>query len=96
MTKRKKPNDPINIADRLRREYKKAGLNKKMSDTTSLTIKSIMYTALIVLMIGFVIIGGAVLIPLGILIIAISVIFACVKAALTHEDTKEKEDDDND
>ena len=55
-----------------------------------------MYTALIVLMIGFVIIGGAVLIPLGILIIAISVIFACVKAALTHEDTKEKEDDDND
>tara|TARA_B100001245_G_C22809839_1_gene390005 strand:- start:337 stop:615 length:279 start_codon:yes stop_codon:yes gene_type:complete len=91
MTKKKDPNEPINIADRLRREYKKAGLNKKMPDTINLTVKSIMYTALIILAIGFVIIGGAVLIPIGIFVLVIAIIFACVKAVLSHEEEKEDE-----
>jgi|TARA_B110000438_G_scaffold294138_1_gene335062 hypothetical protein len=89
MTKNK---EPINIADRLRKEYKKAGLKKPIPETTSINIKSVIYTAIIVLIAGFVIIGGVVLIPLGIIIAAVAIIFVFVKAYLSEENIQKNKD----
>jgi hypothetical protein len=89
MTKNK---EPINIAERLRQEYKKADLKKTIPETTSINIKSVIYTAFIVLIAGFVIIGGAILIPLGIIIAAVAIIFVVVKAYLSEENTEENKD----
>ena len=95
MTKRKKPNnDPIDLVEKLRQKYQKA-TKKSESETqdTWINLKSILYTGLIALVVAFVVIGGVILIPLAIILIAGLMVFIIVKAALSERDKDTDEDD---
>ena len=79
-----KSNKPIDIAQRLRKKYQQDTIDK-MPKETWLNVKSICYTALIGLVVTFVIIGGVVLIPLAILLLIGTVLFIFVKLALSEK-----------
>ena len=94
MTKRKKPNnDPIDKVDRLRpKQENETKKSESETQDTWLNLKSILYTGLIALVIAFVVIGGVILIPLAIILIAGLMVFLVVKAALSEKDKDTDED----
>lgn len=93
MTNTKKP---IDLVEKLKQKYEKETKNSGIkTQETWLNVKSILYTSLIALAVTFVVIGGIVLIPLAILLIAGLMIFMIVKIALSEKEKDTDKDEDN-
>ena len=99
MLEKAEAQDKINAAQ-LKRENEATKENEKTAKKsepetkdTWLNVKSILYTGLIALAVAFVVIGGVVLIPLAILLIAGLMVFIVVKTALSERDKDTDKDD---